>query len=62
MIFTETQYKTHNDELLAIIKAFKTWQYYLKSCKHKILIFTNHNSLYQLIDMKSLTSHQVRWT
>ena len=45
MIPTETRYKTHNEKLLAIIKAFKTWKYYLKSCKHKVLIFTDYNNL-----------------
>ena len=34
MIPAEIQYKTHNDELLAIVKAFKTWRHYLKSCKY----------------------------
>ena len=33
MIPAETQYKTYNAELLAIVEAFKTWRHYLKSCK-----------------------------
>ena len=45
IILAKTQYKTHNDELLAIVEAFKTWQNYLKGCKHKIFVFTNHNNL-----------------
>ena len=32
MISAETQYKTHNAELLAIVKAFKTWRHYLEGC------------------------------
>ena len=31
MIPAETRYETNEDELLAIIKAFKTWKYYLES-------------------------------
>ena len=31
MILAETRYKTYNAELLVIIKAFKTWCYYLES-------------------------------
>ncbi len=27
------RYKTHNQELLAIVEAFKTWRHYLKGCK-----------------------------
>ena len=34
MILAETQYKTHDGELWAIIEAFKTWQHYLEDCKH----------------------------
>ena len=29
MILAETRYKTHNGELLVIVKAFKTWKHYL---------------------------------
>ena len=45
MIPAETQYETHNAELLAIIKAFKIWRHYLEGCKHKVLILTDHNNL-----------------
>ena len=30
IIPAETRYETHNDELLAIVEAFKTWRHYLK--------------------------------
>ena len=41
----EAKYKTHNNELLAIIKTFKTWKYYLQSSQHEVLVLTNHNNL-----------------
>ncbi len=46
MISIKSQYKTHDNELLAIIKAFKMWKQYLESCKHKVLVltFTDHNN------------------
>ena len=59
MILTKTQYKTHNEKLLAINKAFMTWHHYLESCKYKIIIFTTHNNLCQFMDMKSLSFCQV---
>ena len=44
MILAKTQYKTHNQELLAIIEAFKTWYYYLEGYKYDTFIFTNYNN------------------
>ena len=61
MIPTETRYETHNSELLAIVKAFKTWRHYLKGCKHEVLVLTDHNNLRHFMDTKSLSSRQVRW-
>lgn len=59
MLFVETRYKTHDDELLAIISAFKTWRYYLKRYKYKILIYIDHNNLYRFINRKSQSFKQV---
>ena len=61
MIPTETCHETHNQELLAIVEAFKTWRHYLESCKYKILVVIDHNNLCQFMDIKSLSSRQVRW-
>ena len=61
MIPVETRYKTYNNEFLAIVEAFKTWHYYLKSCKHEVFVFMDHNNLYWFMDKKSLSSQQVRW-
>ncbi len=60
MILAETRYKTHNGELLAIVKAFKTGSHYLENFKHEVLVFTDHNNLQRFIDMKNLSSRQVR--
>ena len=61
IIFAETCYETHNSKLLAIVKAFKTWRYYFKSCKYKVLVLTDHNNLCQFMNTKNLSSKQVRW-
>ena len=61
IIPAETRYKTHDSELLAIVKVFKTWRHYLKSCKHEILVLIDHNNLRYFMDTKSLSSRQVRW-
>ena len=62
MIFAETWYKTYNSKLLAIVKVFKIWHHYLKGCKHKIFVLTDHNNLSRFMDTKSLSFKQIRWT
>ena len=56
MIFAKTWYKTYNGKLLAIVEAFKNWRYYLEGCKHKVLVFIDHNNLCHFLDTKSLSS------
>ena len=60
MISAETRYETYNGELLAIVKAFKTWKHYLEGSQHEVLILTDHKILRRFIDTKSLSSRQVR--
>ena len=60
MILAKTYYEMHNTELLAIVEAFKNWRYYLEGCKYEVLWLTNHNNLRCFMDIKSLSSHQVR--
>ena len=40
MIPAETRYETHDGELLAIVKAFKTWKHYLEGSQHELLTTT----------------------
>ena len=61
IIPAKTWYKTYNGEFLAIVKAFKTWRHYLKSCKHEVFVLTDHNNFWRFIDTKNLSSCQVRW-
>ena len=61
MIPAETRYKTHDCEFLAIVEAFKIWRHYLESCKHEVLVLTDHNNLCCFMDTKSLSSRQVYW-
>ena len=60
MIPAETKYKTHDQELLAIVKALKTWHHYLESCRYEVFVLTDHNNLRRFMDIKSLSSRQVR--
>ncbi len=59
MIPAETRYETHDQQLLAIVEAFKTWRPYLKGSKYEVFVLTDHNSLWQFMDTKNLSSRQV---
>ncbi len=61
MILAETRYKTYNNELLAIIEAFKTWRYYLEDCKYEALILINYNNFQHFMNTKNLSFGQVCW-
>ena len=60
MVPAKTRYQTHDDELLAIVEAFKTWRHNLEDCKHEVLVLTNHNNIHHFMDTKSLSFRQVR--
>lgn len=48
-------YKTHDAELFAIVKGFKTWCHYLKGAGHRILVFTDHNTLKKFLEITCLS-------
>ncbi len=60
MLPAELSYETHNNELLAIVEAFKTWRYYLEGAAHTILIFTDHNNLKKFRETTRLSDRQIR--
>lgn len=41
----ETNYDTHNKELLAMIKALEEWQFLLEGTEIPIMVFTDHRNL-----------------
>ena len=61
MIPVETRYETHDDDLLAIVEAFKTWRHYLEGSRYEVFVLIDHNNFRQFMDTKSLSSRQVRW-
>jgi len=58
----ELNYNTHDKELLAIFKAFKSWQHYLEGSSTPIDIITDHKNLEYFCTTKILTCHQVQWS
>jgi hypothetical protein len=55
----EKRYATHEQELLAIILAFKEWRHYLLNAKP--IVLTDHKSLIHLQSQPELSNRQVRW-
>lgn len=45
MIFTETQYEIYDSDLLAIVRGFKTWKYYLEDYKYEVFMLVDNNNL-----------------
>lgn len=54
MVIAKIWYKIYNNKLLAIVKIFKIWHYYLKCYQYKVFALINYNNFYYFIDIKSL--------
>src|SRR5260221_1267775 len=58
----EWNYDTHDKELLAIHKAFKSWCHYLEGSAKTIDMVTDHKNLEYFTTTKKLTRRQARWS
>jgi hypothetical protein len=61
MLSAETRYPVHEQELLSIIIALKTWRHYLSGVKFRIKVMSDHKSLQHLKTQPQLSSRQARW-
>jgi hypothetical protein len=63
MAIPEVNYKIHDKELLAIIKALEEWQAELEGLQrsNRFSIYTNHKALEYFITTKKLNSQQAHW-
>lgn len=57
----ERNYNTHNQELLAIVLAFRQWRHYLAYSQQTINVCTDHNSLKYFMTKRKLNGRQARW-
>ena len=55
-------YDTHDQELLAIFKAFRIWHHYLEGSVTLVNVVTDHKNLEYFSTSKVLTQHQARWS
>jgi hypothetical protein len=58
----ESNYDTHDKELLAIFEAFRIWRHYLEGSGSPIDVVTDHKNLEYFSTTKVLTRRQARWS
>jgi len=55
----ETRYPVHEQELLGLIVALKTWRHLLYG--QRFTAYSDHHSLVHFLNQKSLSGRQARW-
>jgi hypothetical protein len=60
-IDAEKNYETYDQEMLAIVGAFKHWRHYLEGATHAVRVLTDHNNLKGFMNLKALNGRQARW-
>jgi len=58
----ERNYKIHDKEMLAIIRALEEWRHFLKEVQHPVEIWTDHKNLEYFMTAKKLNCCQARWS
>jgi len=58
----ERNYKIHDKEMLAIIRALEEWRHFLEEATHLVEIWTNHKNLEYFMTAKKLNRCQARWS
>src|SRR6201991_3043488 len=57
----ELNYGTPDQEMLAIVEAFKHWRHYLEGSKHLVEVLTDHHNLQAFMRQPRLNGRQARW-
>src|SRR6266571_4677086 len=58
----ERNYKIHNKEMLAIIRALQEWRHFVEGAEHQCKIWTDHKNLEYFMTAKQLNRRQARWS
>ena len=59
---TEWNYKIHDKEMLAIIRALEEWRHFLEGAEHSFKIWTDHKNLEYFMTAKKLNRRQACWS
>jgi hypothetical protein len=57
----EQNYGTPDQEMLAIVEAFKEWRHYLEAPEAEVEVLTDHHNLQFFMTTKALNRRQARW-
>jgi len=55
-------YKIHDKEMLAIIRALEEWRHFLEGAQYPVEIWTDHKNLEYFMTAKKLNHRQARWS
>jgi len=58
----ERNYKIHDKEMLAIIRAMEEWRQFLEGAEHQFEVWTDHKNLEYFMTAKKLNRRQARWS
>ena len=58
----ERNYKIHDKEMLAIVKALEEWRHSVEGVKHQVEIWTDHKNLEYFMTAKKLNQRQAHWS
>jgi len=58
----EQNYKIHDKEMLAIIRALEEWRHFLEGVRHPVEIWMDHKNLEYLMTAKKLNHCQACWS
>jgi hypothetical protein len=61
MVQCKVNHEIYNQEILAVVSAFKEWRCYFPVAAHPISVFTNHENLKPATTTKILNWSQARW-
>jgi RNase H-like domain found in reverse transcriptase/Reverse transcriptase (RNA-dependent DNA polymerase) len=58
----EQNYKIHDKEMLAIVRALEEWRHFVEGAEHQVEIWTDHKNLEYFMTAKKLNQRQARWS
>jgi hypothetical protein len=58
----EQNYKIHDKEMLAIIRALEEWRHFVEGVEHQVKIWTDHKNLEYFMTAKKLNQRQACWS